>query len=59
MKKLTTKEFIEKCKKTYGDKYDYSSVKYINNNTMVDILCPLHGTFKQSPKNHLSGREML
>ena len=29
MKKLTTEEFIKKCKKIHGDRYDYSLINYI------------------------------
>lgn len=55
-----TEEFIEKAKKIHRNennepKYDYSNVKYINNSTDVDIICPKHGIFKQTPGNHLKG----
>lgn len=50
-----TKKFIEKARIIHGDLYDYSLVKYINNNTSVKIICPIHGEFKQSPKSHLRG----
>ena len=56
MKKLTTEEFIAKAKKTHGDKYDYSKVKYANNKTKVCIICPEHGEFWQTPHNHLVGQ---
>ena len=38
-----------------GDVYDYSNVKYINGSTPVEIICKTHGSFWQSPANHLSG----
>ena len=50
-------EFIEKAKKIHGNKYDYSKVEYVNNNTKVCIICPEHGEFWQQPNNHLSGYE--
>ena len=53
---LDTEEFIKKSKVIHGDKYDYSKVKYINNSTKVCIICPEHGEFWQTPKNHLSGK---
>ena len=31
-KKLTHKEFIKRCKKLYGDTYDYTDTKYITTN---------------------------
>lgn len=30
-------------------------MKYINTHTKIEIICSLHGSFYQSPKNHLSG----
>jgi len=50
----TTKEFIEKAKVVHGDKYDYSLVDYKNNYTKVKIICPKHGIFEQSFKQHIS-----
>jgi hypothetical protein len=56
MKKNKTETFIEKAKKNYVDKYDYSGILYINSTTEVDILCVEHNqTFKQTPSNHLRG----
>ena len=55
MAKLTTEEFIAKAKAVHGDRYDYSKVKYVNNQTPVEIVCPIHGTFIQRPLNHLRG----
>ena len=55
MRKLTTKEFIEKAKQIHGDKYDYSKVEYINNSIKVCIICPEHGEFWQNPNSHLRG----
>jgi hypothetical protein len=52
----TTKEFIEKAIKTHGNKYDYSLVNYINNSTNIIITCKIHGEFKQTPANHLKGK---
>lgn len=52
MKKLTTKDFIEKAKEKHGDKYDYSESIYINSRTNVKIICPIHGLFLQNPQTH-------
>jgi hypothetical protein len=49
----TTEEFIEKSKEIHGNKYDYSKVYYENNCTKVEIICPIHGPFFQTPSNHL------
>ena len=47
--------FIEKAKKMHGEYYNYSKVIYVNNTTKVCIICPIHGEFWQTPKNHLKG----
>jgi len=48
--------FINDAKKVHGDKYDYSKVEYINNETKVCIICPEHGEFWQIPSAHLRGQ---
>jgi len=53
--KSNTTDFIEKVKVVHNDKYDYSIVEYVNNHTYIDIICNDHGTFKQTPHNHLYG----
>jgi hypothetical protein len=47
--------FTKKVKKIHSDKYDYSLVKYVNNRSKIDIICPEHGVFQQKPNSHLSG----
>ena len=49
------KKFIEDAKRIHGDKYDYSKVKYVTNQTKVEIICPIHGLFYQTPAAHLHG----
>jgi hypothetical protein len=51
----TTEEFVRKAQTIHGDKYDYSKTKYVNAFTKVDIICPTHGEFWQTPTKHLSG----
>lgn len=46
--------FITKALKIHGDKYDYSTVNYINAKTKISIICKEHGEFYQTPSNHLS-----
>jgi G:T-mismatch repair DNA endonuclease (very short patch repair protein) len=53
--KSNTIEFIEKARDVHGDIYDYSLVDYENRDTYIDIICPLHGVFSQTPGNHLYG----
>lgn len=53
--RMTTEEFIEKAKRKYGDRYDYSEVEYKGSNEKVIIICPKHGPFSVLPANHLNG----
>lgn len=53
MRKLTKEEFIAKAKEVHGDKYNYSKAVYVNSSTKVEIICPKHGSFKQTPNVHL------
>lgn len=55
-KKLTKEEFVKKAKNVHGDKYDYSKVEYVNVNTKICIICPIHGEFWQIPSNHFQGK---
>lgn len=52
----TTEQFIKEAREVHGDKYVYSKVDYKNNATKVEIGCPIHGSFWQTPKDHLSGQ---
>lgn len=56
MAKLDIITFISRAEIKHGNKYDYSLVEYINSNTNVKIICPIHGVFEQSPANHFSGK---
>lgn len=47
--------FINESNIIHNFKYDYTKVDYINSNTNVLIICPIHGAFNQLPLNHLSG----
>jgi hypothetical protein len=54
-KPLIKDVFIEKSKIKHNNIYDYSLVNYVNSNTQVDIICKIHGIFKQLPKKHKNG----
>lgn len=50
-----TETFIKKSILIHGNKYDYSKVEYIDNDTKVKIICSKHGIFEQYPGNHKAG----
>ena len=49
-------KFIIKAKEKFGDKFDYSKVEYINSNTPVIIVCPIHGEFQSKPVQFLQSK---
>jgi hypothetical protein len=46
--------FIHKSIELFGDKFNYSKVKYINGQTHVILICPKNHEFEVTPNNHLS-----
>lgn len=48
--------FIQKSNIKHNWKYDYSKVNYVNTDTKVTIICPIHGCFDQTPHGHASGK---
>lgn len=55
-RRLTTEDFIKKSFEKHKDFYSYEKSVYVTSKTKVIITCPLHGDFKQTPCDHLSGR---
>lgn len=53
---LTTKDFVNKATKKFNDMYDYSLVDYKGTHKHVIIICPKHGQFEQTPRQHLRGK---
>lgn len=52
---LSKEYWLNECYKKHGNKYDYSKVNYNNGNTIVEIICPIHGSFFQKAYNHSHG----
>lgn len=48
-------KFVRKAKLKHGDKYDYSKVAWSGTKTKVEIICPQHGSFMQTPEKHICG----
>lgn len=49
----TTEEWITQANEIHYNKYDYSKTKYVNCETKVCIICPIHGEFWQRPTDHI------
>lgn len=58
-KKLTLNEFKERATILHNGKYDYALITedmfQDGSRSIVNIICPKHGVFKQTAKLHLSG----
>jgi very-short-patch-repair endonuclease len=52
-RKWNLNDFINEAKETHLDKYDYSNSIFINQNTKLEIECPKHGIFEQTPHHHI------
>lgn len=50
---LTLDGFIERASETHNGRYNYSNSKYINFSTKLEIICDSHGSFFQTPKDHI------
>lgn len=55
-KHITQHDVIDTFRKVHGDKYDYSTVIYHTAHTKVEIGCPNHGIFLQTPAMHQQGQ---
>lgn len=52
---LTKDKFLQLSNTVHKHFYSYDQVKFINATTKVDITCPVHGIFSQSPYRHMKG----
>lgn len=59
LKKSTLDIFIEKANTIHEFIYKYDLSVYRNSHTKLKIQCNLHGTFEQTPSNHLQGHGCL
>lgn len=50
--------FVTKAIEIHGDKYDYSSVNYVNFDTLISIKCKYHNTmFNIKPSKHINRKQ--
>lgn len=55
--KLSLEEFIERSNIIHNCKFCYSKVLLINAMTKIEIICPIHGSFWQTPNNHMNMKQ--
>lgn len=54
-RKINVEETLEQFKIIHNNKYDYSEVVFVNFDTKIKIICPLHGSFYQRIAHHRKG----
>lgn len=54
-KRMPINEFIIRATNKHNNKYCYDKSIYKNAHTLLEIVCPIHGIFKQKPTEHLKG----
>ena len=50
-----TKKFLKNAPKVHDNKYGYENVDYKLATKKVEITCPIHGPFFQTPDSHING----
>lgn len=53
----TSEQFKIEAIEKHGNSYIYSKSIYINAKTKIEIICKIHGSFWQTPDNHLFGKK--
>lgn len=54
--KKTFTDFITQATDVHGDKFTYSENSFIDYTTKMEIICHIHGAFKQKPRYHVAGK---
>jgi hypothetical protein len=56
-RKKNNSDFVFYATNIHNNKYVYEKINYVNNYTKLEIICPKHGVFWQTPLAHLRGQE--
>ena len=48
-------DFFVKANEKHSGKYDYSKSEYVGSRVPIRIICPIHGEFLITPRQHLQG----
>ena len=57
MKAERFKKFITQANDVHKNFYDYKLSDYINVDTKIKIICPIHGGFEQTPYKHIKRKQ--
>jgi len=55
--KYSIVHFMELANKVHNFQYNYSKFIYVNKNTKGEIICSDHGSFWQTPRNHIKNEQ--
>lgn len=53
---MSLSDFVGRANEIHSDKYDYTNSVYTHSQEKIEIICPLHGSFFQTPANHFKGQ---
>ncbi len=53
---IQKQRFFNRSAKIHNNKYDYSKSVYKGPREKIEIICPIHGSFFQSPRDHVIGK---
>jgi hypothetical protein len=56
LKRIQEYDFAERIKKNHSNCYSYDYAEYENQNSKLNVKCPLHGSFRIRAGNFLNGR---
>jgi len=51
--KLTTEEYVARCRKKFGDKFTYHGTRYVGMAVAIKAQCSIHGTFSRKAETFL------
>lgn len=54
-KPMSSSFFIERSNERHGNFYKYKNISFKNLHEKVEIICPIHGPFKQIAQDHING----
>ena len=54
-KPMTSSFFIKRSNEQHGNFYMYRNISFKNLHEKVEIICPIHGFFKQIAQDHING----
>lgn len=52
---VTESTFVKDCSLLHKYKYEYSKVNYENSQSIINIICPIHGEYLQRASCHIQG----